>query len=103
MLALLEDAKTIADAQHYPDGHNIGGVNDGPASGHSISAEISAKAIDMLKAAGSSFTASMLRDLLDGRRTEHDHILEAVIRRGQSLACQTPLLEVAHTNMAIQA
>ncbi len=73
------------------------------AFGRTISTEASVKAIDMLTASGSSFTASMLRDLLDGQRTEHDHILGAMIRKGHSLACQTPLLEVAHTNMVIQS
>jgi 2-dehydropantoate 2-reductase len=68
-----------------------------------ISTEATVKAIDMLTAPGSSFTASMLRDLLDGQRTEHDHILGAMIRKGHSLACPTPLLEVAHTNMVIQS
>ena len=37
------------------------------------------------------------------QRTEHDHILSAMIRRGQSLNCLTPLLGVAHTNMVIQS
>ena len=73
------------------------------AFGRTISTEASVKAIDMLTASGSSFTASMLRDLLDGQLTEHDHILGAMIRKGHSLACQTPLLEVAHTNMVIQS
>ncbi|MDM7950669.1 ketopantoate reductase family protein [Hydrogenophaga sp.] len=73
------------------------------ASGRAISAAASAKALEMLTATGSSFTASMLRDLLDGQNTEHDHILGAMIRRGQSLTCSTPLLGVAHTNMAIHA
>jgi pyruvate carboxylase len=45
------------------------------ASGHPVSAEASVKALEMLTATGSSFTASMLRDMLDGQRTEHDHIL----------------------------
>ncbi len=73
------------------------------ACGHTIGAEAAAKAVEMLTASGSSFTASMLRDLLEGQRTEHDHILGAMIRRGQSLACPTPLLEVAHTNLVIQS
>lgn len=73
------------------------------ACGHAISAETSVKAIDMLTASGSSFTASMLRDLLDGQKTEHDHILGAMIRKGKRLACPTPLLELAHTNMVIQS
>lgn len=73
------------------------------ASGHPVSAGASVKALEMLTASGSSFTASMLRDLLDGQRTEHDHILGAMIRRGQNMVCQTPLLSVAHTNMVIQS
>ncbi len=73
------------------------------ACGHAISTQTSVNAINMLTASGSSFTSSMLRDLLDGQRTEHDHILGAMIRKGHSLACPTPLLEVAHTNMDIQA
>lgn len=73
------------------------------ACGHTIGAEAATKAVEMLTTAGSSFTASMLRDLLDGQRTEHDHILGAMIRKGHRLACLTPLLEVAHTNMDIQA
>ena len=73
------------------------------ASGHSISTGVSAKALEMLTASVSTLTASMLRDLLDGQPTEHDHILGAMIRRGQGLACPTPLLEVAFTNLAIQA
>lgn len=73
------------------------------ACGHDISTQTSVNAINMLTASGSSFTSSMLRDLLDGQRTEHDHILGAMIRKGYSLARPTPLLEVAHTNMEIQA
>lgn len=73
------------------------------ASGYAISAEASVRALEILTAKGSSFTASMLRDLLNGQPTEHDHILGAMIRRGQSLDCQTPLLAVAHTNMSIQS
>lgn len=73
------------------------------ACGHTIGAEAVDKAVEMLTASGSTFTASMLRDLLDGQRTEHDHILGAMIRKGHSLACPTPLLEVAHINMVIQS
>lgn len=73
------------------------------ASGHTISVEATAKALELLTTLGSTFTASMLRDMLDGQPTEYDHIIGAMIRRGQSLACSTPLLRVAHTNMAIHA
>ena len=67
------------------------------------SAETSKKAIEMLTASRSSFTASMVRDLFDAQRTEHDHILGAMIRKSHRLTCPTPLLEVAHMHMAIQA
>jgi 2-dehydropantoate 2-reductase len=45
----------------------------------------------------------MVRDLFDAQRTEHDHILGAMIRKSHRLTCPTPLLEVAHMHMAIQA
>ena len=67
------------------------------------SAETSKKVIEMLTASRSSFTASMLRDLFDAQRTEHDHILGVMIRKGHRLACPTPLLEVPHMHMVIQA
>ncbi|MFN5448343.1 MAG: HIT family protein, partial [Burkholderiales bacterium] len=35
MLELLEDGKTMLDASHHPDGHNIG-INDGPAAGQTV-------------------------------------------------------------------
>lgn len=73
------------------------------ASGYPINVEASAKALDLLTAPGSSFTASMQRDLLDGQRTEHDHILGAMIRRGQRVGYPTPLLTLAYTHMEIQA
>jgi len=70
---------------------------------HPIGAEASVKALEMLTAPGSSFAASMPRDLTDGQRTEHDHILGAMIRRGQNVGCPTPLLRLAYTHMEIQA
>lgn len=73
------------------------------ASGHPISPEASARALEILTASGSSFTASMLRDLQDGQRTEHDHILGAMVCSGQSVGCATPLMRLAHTHMAVQA
>jgi len=35
MLELLEDGKTMLDAEHRPDGYNIG-INDGPAAGQTV-------------------------------------------------------------------
>lgn len=72
-------------------------------SGHAIGSKASQSALAALTAQGSGFTASMLRDLLAGQRTEHDHILGALVRRGQQLGCQTPLLRLAHTGLQAQA
>ena len=72
-------------------------------SGHAIATETSDKALAMLTAAGSGFTASMLRDLQAGQATEHDHILGAMVRRGLALNCQSPLMMLAHTHLQVQA
>ena len=71
------------------------------AYGHPISEQASTKALEMLTAPGSSFTASMLRDLQDGKRTEHNHILGAMIMKGEKMSCQTPLMKIAHTHIEI--
>ncbi len=73
------------------------------ASGHPIGKDASVKALEMLTASGSTFTASMLRDLLDGQRTEHDHILGAMIDTGQRVESHTPLMQLAHTHMLVEA
>jgi 2-dehydropantoate 2-reductase len=46
---------------------------------------------------GSAGTASMLRDMNAGRRTEHDHILMDMVHRGEGL--ELPLLRSAHTGV----
>lgn len=71
------------------------------AYGHPITEQASAKSLEMLTASGSSFTASMLRDLQDGKRTEHDHILGAMIKKGDKMSCPTPLMKIAHTHIEI--
>jgi 2-dehydropantoate 2-reductase len=71
-------------------------------SGHPIAGVANERAIAMLTTPGSSFAASMLRDLLSGGRTEHDHILGAMVRRAQRLSCQVPLLKLALTHMLVQ-
>ena len=57
----------------------------------------------MLIAPGSPFTASMLRDLQAGQRTEHQHILGAMAERGIALGLPMDLVRLAHTHLAVQA
>ena len=53
----------------------------------------------LLTKAGSSFTASMLRDIEGGHRVEADHILGDLIARGQRAGVFTSLLEIAYCHV----
>ena len=59
------------------------------------------KATEMLTKVGSPFTASMLRDLLSGQKTEHEHILGQMISRGEQYGLSCQLLKMAYTQMAV--
>jgi 2-dehydropantoate 2-reductase len=50
----------------------------------------------MISAPGSTLTASMLRDVERGSRTEADHVLGDLIRRGTG---QSPMLSLAYLNL----
>lgn len=73
------------------------------ASGFPINAEEQGKALAMLTQKGSAFTASMLRDLQGGQRTEHEHILGDMVRRGQKASLPMNLLRLAYTHMAVRS
>ncbi|MCZ8250922.1 MAG: 2-dehydropantoate 2-reductase [Hylemonella sp.] len=73
------------------------------AQGQAISVEEQGKALAMLTQKGSAFTASMLRDLHGGQRTEHEHILGDMVRRGGSAGVKVDLLRLAWTHMAVRA
>ena len=53
----------------------------------------------VLTDAGSTFTSSMLRDILGGHRTEGDHILGDMLRRARRHGIDTPLLKVAAAHL----
>lgn len=73
------------------------------AQGHAVSEEEQTQALAMLTQKGSAFTASMLRDLQAGLRTEHEHILGDMVRRGQAAGVNVDLLRLAWTHMAVRA
>lgn len=58
-------------------------------------------AVDTLTKRGSPFTASMLRDLQSGLRTEHDHVLGDMLRRGRANQIEAPILEAAYCHMQV--
>lgn len=53
----------------------------------------------MLTAPGSTFAASMLRDIERGAPIEGDHIVGDLIRRGEAKAIDLPLLRIASTHL----
>ncbi len=57
----------------------------------------------MLTQRDSAFTASMLRDIESGGRTEGDHILGALLARARKRDLGCPLLEVAATHLEAYA
>lgn len=73
------------------------------ADGHPVSTEEQGKALTMLTQKGSAFTASMLRDLQGGQRTEYEHILGDMTRRGRDAGLPMDLLRLAYTHMAVRA
>lgn len=72
-------------------------------SGHPIGQAAADKSVRMLTQQGSTFTASMLRDLQAGQQTEHEHILGAMAQRGMERGLPMDLIRLAHTNMAVRA
>lgn len=66
------------------------------ASGFASSGKASTWAVSFLTQTGSTFTASMMRDLEAGGRVEADHLQGDMIRRGNALGVGTDLLRVAY-------
>lgn len=65
------------------------------AAGHPPRASFLERTRPLLTQRGSSFTASMLRDIEGGGPTEGDHILGDLLRRARRLGRSAPLLRVA--------
>ena len=72
-------------------------------SGALISESAQARALHRLTEHGSTMTASMLRDLQQGLRTEHDHVLGDLVQRAQRHGIDTPLLAMAHCHLQLAA
>ena len=71
------------------------------ASGHAPRGKVAAGALAQLTAEGSTFTASMLRDIEGRGRIEADHIVGDLIARGRRLAPETglPVLDRVYTGL----
>ena len=71
-------------------------------SGFPISEMVRAQSLGILRKKNSDFTASMLRDLESGYRTEHEHIIGSMLRRGKQAKLDCPCLQLAYTQMTIR-
>jgi len=69
------------------------------AAGHAPRAPFLARTQGLLTERGSTFTASMLRDIERGGPTEGDHILGDLLRRARTLGVAAPLLRTAVCHM----
>ncbi len=65
------------------------------ADGHALRPKAIETTLRVIREQGSAFTASMLRDLLDGHRIESDAILGDLIRRADALGVPVPTLRAA--------
>jgi 2-dehydropantoate 2-reductase len=73
------------------------------AEGHATPEGVMKNYRGMLTQKGSSFTASMLRDVESGGLAEGDHILGALLVRSKKHGLAAPLLEVAVTHLEAYA
>lgn len=60
-------------------------------------------AIQALTESDSPLTASMLRDLLAGHRTEHEHILGEMVRMGNAKGLDLPLMSASYCHMLVES
>ena len=73
------------------------------ASGVDISEKARSAALGMLTQRGAPTTASMLRDLQAGQRTEHDHVLGDLLARSERHGFEAPLLSAAYCQLQVRA
>lgn len=81
-LTLLDECAAVADKEGFP-----------------VSAASLERSRKMLTQAGSSLTASMLRDIEHGSRIEADHIVGDMLARGQKHGLTTGRLQVAYVHL----
>ncbi|PKU22444.1 2-dehydropantoate 2-reductase [Telmatospirillum siberiense] len=79
---LLAEAQSIAEAE-----------------GYGSRPDILDKARTQLTAAGSSLSASMMRDVEKGGPVEADHVIGDLLRRAQAAGLGVPLLKLAHLHL----
>lgn len=70
---------------------------------YTVAQKVQLSALEILTKEGSPFTASMLRDLLAGKKNEFQHILGSLINCASEASIECPLLKIAYTHMAVES
>ena len=83
---MLDECRVIAASQSFP-----------------IAEKTQITSEEILTKEGSPFTASMLRDLLAGKKNEYQHILGDLIAFASNGSIDCPLLKIAYTHMAVES
>lgn len=73
------------------------------AAGIVVAPRVHERTLAMLTQRGSGVTASMLRDLQSGQRTEHDHVLGDMLARADRAGIDATVLRVAYCHLQVQA
>jgi 2-dehydropantoate 2-reductase len=81
-LAVLDECVGIAAAQGFP-----------------TSDPVMKRSVTILTTPGSGFAASMLRDIERSAPIEADHVVGDMVRRGEALKRDIPLLRIAYTHL----
>lgn len=95
----------VGDIVAAPDGEAfVAGLLDeiqaiATANGNGARPHVMTRIRAMLTEAGSTFAASMLRDLEAGGPVEADHIIGDLLRRGREKGVATPRLGIAYTHL----
>ena len=72
------------------------------AAGHPVPNEALANTCSAVTQPGSTLASSMYRDVVAGRRTEVEHVLADLARRGRALGVATPLLDLATLHLRVR-
>ena len=78
-------------------------INVANAEGFDVEARPQKTSLSILMKPGSDFTSSMLRDLKNGNRTEHEQILGDLLKKAKKKQIDVPLLSAAYISIVVES
>ncbi|MDP6777855.1 MAG: 2-dehydropantoate 2-reductase [Candidatus Latescibacteria bacterium] len=92
----------VGDWRHLPETRalHVRVVDEGAAVAHAEGSEVSSEALEQIKTAVDRYaaetTASMQRDIMEGRPSELEHLTGAIVRHGRKNGVATPVHSVIY-------